>query len=972
MTLHNFQLIVCNDIDTVIWIDVFSINQATMEVSKDFVKEFHSTLLAPMTSLSPGESTFTNVLLVCPILGDLVPLKNTWCLFEFYHISMSSNSLSVDFCMTAQQWKRFRKDVIMDEAAEKIVMLPGIPNINESVTRVTTVKDLLLEFMKDEMKVEIKAWSQNISKLVRDMVIQNLAKKPEFLSYLDGFDNIVKEKIKCITAYLYEDQGDLLDIMRQFSGAIEAFKQSLVVRGEMEQKNEKAILVVMKKVALLYEKIGQCEEALSMYKELYRKNEETYGESHQFTHDSLVSTGYMLANLERYEEACECLTECYEKRKQTVDLYHIDILTLMEDLAHVYNKLRKEDQCISILTSLLEMRRKMLPEIHMEIIETAQKLGDAYTRVNKYDVALPLYEEVLRKRRVILGEDHNDTLDSMAVLGFTHQKLGNNKLAIQFYEDSLHGRTLVLGTDHPMTQYNMQRLADLYYITKQNDKALPLYEFLFVQRKIMERETSLETLQSVGILAGIYWGMERFDQALPLYEACLERERELYRDNVDTLSKEKIEASMFILADLYMKREKYKQALKICEEIFDIKQKEGISNDDEKLLNLMYVLSDLYRQCNEDVKALSILTRLYETLKKKHGELNDQVLEVCMALADTYYESNRLKSAIPLYEEIYDSREKMGTVSDDDDDIYKVVHLCAKMHYENEKYEGALKYNHKLLNMMKKRLGPEHPEVVQILYVMADIYLQTSKYSEALPFLQECGELKEKVLHERLDDEKGELLLLKKTMMEVYTKDGKYQEAIPLYSEVLEAQEKLLGEEHDDVLLTKVLLADAYCRGKKWKKALPLYETLYEKRKKLLGPEHQSTRDSMNNLAFIYNKLGMVEKHAPLYKEVIFARELDRIEKLTQDGIIEEDKADQYIVELKQTAMDMLEISPPTAEEITAAIKREKEKNQVEINNALNGVTADGTKVKYRIVGELASEENNDTDDEQQDTKMKV
>merc|ERR1712065_20789 len=102
----------------------------------------------------------------------------------------------------------------------------------------------------------------------------------------------------------------------------------------------------------------------------------------------------------------------------------------------------------------------------------------------------------------------------------------------------------------------------------------------------------------------------------------------------------------------------------------------------------------------------------------------------------------------------------------------------------------------------------------------------------------------------------------------------------------------------------------------------------------------------------------------PLYKEVKLAQEIDRMEKLRQEGTIEADKAGQYVVELKQAAMDMLEISPPSAAEVAAVIEKERELNQKEVDDALRGYSADGKKVKYRIVGQLASEE--DTDDNEQ------
>ena len=116
--------------------------------------------------------------------------------------------------------------------------------------------------------------------------------------------------------------------------------------------------------------------------------------------------------------------------------------------------------------------------------------------------------------------------------------------------------------------------------------------------------------------------------------------------------------------------------------------------------------------------------------------------------------------------------------------------------------------------------------------------------------------------------------------------------------------------------------------------------------------------NAMNNLAFLYKTLGMLEEYAPLHKEVILARELARMENLKSGE--DEDKADQYIFELKRSAMDLLEVSPPSALEVAAAIEKDKELDQKEVQNALKGISADGKKVEYKIVGRLAPDyENN-------------
>lgn len=948
--------------DTIIWIDIFSVNQAEVKVCVDYVHNFYNTVLGPIsastsTSTSLPTTTFTNILLVSSSIGNHILLKRTWCLLELYHFSLSSRKIPVDFCMTNQQWKKFRKDVLCVEATDMLIKLTQAPNIAESLTHDKADKDLIYDFMVNDRKVKEEKWNLAVTRVIRECILENIEKKKSFLVYLDEFDVAVKKNVKKIIGYLYEDQGNLLTATGQLGEAIDEFERCLEIKNDLAEMDDDTTLTVLKRMALLHARLDQNQKALSLFKDIYDRTKDKYGETHQFTLDALLGIAHMYTKLGEYEQACTWYSECYDKKKELLESHHIDILSLMEDLATMHYKLNKNEECISLLSSLLKVRSQLLPDDHLDIIETTEKLADAYTRINSLDKALPLYEGCMRKRRVLCGNDHINTLDSMAVLAHTHQMLGNFNLAIKFYEECMDGRTLLLGNDHPLTEYTMRKLADLFYVTKQFDRALPLYEFIFVQKEIMKTENTPETLQSISILASIYQGLERSGQAVPLYEEVLVRARELYLNGTDAKGKNKIENTMNILAGLYLQQEKYEESMKMYEEILEIEQ-ERLSDDDDHLRELMIVLAGIYRQCNEYVKSVNMHTKLYESIRVQRGEHDDSTLETCMALADVYYENDQYKSALPLYDKIYSCKVEKGIDNDDDEEMYKLVCLCAGMYYDEENFKKALPYNERLLNIAKTRHGLENPAVIETMHILGDIYIQVSNYSKAMPMLSQCIELKKAVLGEKIDDEKGDVLMLTKVLMELYTNECMYKEAIPLYVDVLEVDTKSLGGEHGDVMHTQTLLGNAYLILKDWEEALPVYKSIHERRLKLLGRDDEKTVNAMNNLAFLYKTLGMLEEYAPLHKEVILARELARMENLKSGE--DEDKADQYIFELKRSAMDLLEVSPPSALEVAAAIEKDKELDQKEVQNALKGISADGKKVEYKIVGRLAPDyENN-------------
>jgi len=118
--------------------------------------------------------------------------------------------------------------------------------------------------------------------------------------------------------------------------------------------------------------------------------------------------------------------------------------------------------------------------------------------------------------------------------------------------------------------------------------------------------------------------------------------------------------------------------------------------------------------------------------------------------------------------------------------------------------QEALKLREETLQLMKAKLGPEHPHTLLSMNNLANSYYAA----------------------------------------------GRTQEALKLYEETLQLQKAKLGPEHPHTLVSMNDLANSYAAAGRTQEALKLREETLQLRKAKLGPDHPDTLASMNNLAW--------------------------------------------------------------------------------------------------------------------------
>ncbi|HEY0095974.1 MAG TPA: tetratricopeptide repeat-containing protein kinase family protein, partial [Archangium sp.] len=188
--------------------------------------------------------------------------------------------------------------------------------------------------------------------------------------------------------------------------------------------------------------------------------------------------------------------------------------------------------------------------------------------------------------------------------------------------------------------------------------------------------------------------------------------------------------------------------------------------------------------------------------------------------------------------------ESAVEVADDDRTRADSLNDQAIAFQEMGQYEEARARYARTLELRRKALGPEHPQVIAALNNLGTALGALGKYEEARGAYEQALALRRKTLgpdnplvansYSNLGTALGQL--------------GKHDEARELYEHALAIRKKSLGLEHPDVATSLNNLAVALDALGRYEEALSLLESALAIREKLLKPEHPDIANTLNNL----------------------------------------------------------------------------------------------------------------------------
>ncbi|MCL1473437.1 tetratricopeptide repeat protein, partial [Argonema antarcticum] len=298
-----------------------------------------------------------------------------------------------------------------------------------------------------------------------------------------------------------------------------------------------------------------------------------------------------------------------------------------------------------------------------------------------------------------------------------------------------------------------------------------------------------------------------------------------------------------------------------------IQKIEGERGDEDPLLATLYArIGDIYKrrlqrgeaQDYQKEQELAIeYFRKAVALQKKLG-LETDLSDSLNNLAYLYESQGRYSEAEPLYLQALELRKRL--LGDEHPDVAASLNNLAYLYESQGRYSEAEPLYLQALELRKRLLGDEHPDVASSLNNLANLYYYQGRYSEAEPlYLQAL-----KLIKRLLGDEHPDVASSLNNLANLYYYQGRYSEAEPLYLQALKLIKRLLGDEHPDVATNLHNLANLYYYQGKYREAEPLLLQTLELTKRWLGDEHPNVATNLHNLANLYYYQGKYREAEPL------------------------------------------------------------------------------------------------------------
>jgi len=201
-----------------------------------------------------------------------------------------------------------------------------------------------------------------------------------------------------------------------------------------------------------------------------------------------------------------------------------------------------------------------------------------------------------------------------------------------------------------------------------------------------------------------------------------------------------------------------------------------------------------------------------------------------------------------------------------------IFHQLGLINDNQGEYSKALEYCEKSLEIYKKTLPANHPDLATSYNNIGSVYDHMGEYSKALEYYEKSLEIRKKTLpaNHRL------LATSYNNIGNVYDSMGEYSKALESYGKSLEIEKKSLPANHPLFATSYNNIGNVYDRMGEYSKALEYYEKSLEIRKKTLSTNHPDVAASYNNIGLVYDHIGeyskaleYFEKSLEIYKKTL-------------------------------------------------------------------------------------------------------
>jgi len=276
---------------------------------------------------------------------------------------------------------------------------------------------------------------------------------------------------------------------------------------------------------------------------------------------------------------------------------------------------------------------------------------------------------------------------------------------------------------------------------------------------------------------------------------------------------------------------------------------------------ILFSMHTVFRIC--DIKPIGEVDRLYQvnlTLTNDNDQdlrmLTDRIREETFPNSIGWNRLGQLLIKLGQFEKAQQVYEVLFGQSTNENDKAHIYVQLGKAKNHLGQYDEAIACYEKSLEIYKKILPSNHPDLGIVYSNISNVYCNMGEYSKALWSDEKALEIRQQSLPSNHPD----LALSYNNIGNVYDGMGEYQKALWAYQKALEIRQQSLPGNHPDLALSYNNIGNVYDDMCEYQKALWSYEKALEIRQQSLPGNHPDVAASYNNIGLAYDNMNEYAK----------------------------------------------------------------------------------------------------------------
>lgn len=423
-------------------------------------------------------------------------------------------------------------------------------------------------------------------------------------------------------------------------------------------------------------------------------------------------------------------------------------------------------------------------------------------------------------------------------------------------------------------------LADVCAKLNRKDEARSLYEHSLATFRTANGSDSSQTIAVIEKLASLLYEQNRYRQSIRLYEEVLSIRRKAVDTPVPTqIQSLLICAAITNLVQVLMADAPDTNSVNRClelklEELGIYKKIYG--EHSVKAAKCINVIGEIELRANRTVRAKQCFEDSLDILIRCVGDDSIEIVNPMYNLAMELHRNKKYDQAKVLYLKVLDIDIKNNVQTSKSysntqqnfiafQNIANVRDSLGMMYVELKKYDSAMEHLNEACKIYKLIYGVKNREVALSLKNMASAWYHMKDFESAKSLYTEAMDIL-KTLNSRADEEV--LASILNALGEIYKESQDYERARQLFMECLHIRVNLFGETHLDTIAVMTNIVKNSYITENFEEAREFCTNVLKQQKKLINnTENEDIAYTCNQLGEICRCLGLTHEAKDLFRE---------------------------------------------------------------------------------------------------------